>query len=71
MKITIKQLKERIDELIELNGENQEVFVSFDVSTCDEDSDHRMFGNILEIIDHGDYGVSIAAELTEDNYENR
>lgn len=47
------------------------MFVSLDVSTCDDDSDHRMFGNILEIIDHGDYGVSIAAELTEDNYERK
>ena len=63
------EIKQRIDELVEEYGQNQNVFVSMDVSTGEDDFDHRLFGEILEIINHGTYGVGITAELTQDNYK--
>jgi len=67
--MNLGEIKQRIDELIEEYGENQNVFVSMDVSTGEDDFDHRLFGEILEIINHGTYGVGITVELTEDNYD--
>lgn len=65
----LSALKEQIDRQLEMNGDN-EVFISVDVSTCEKDSPHRIFADVLHITSHGDYGFAILGELTEDNKDH-
>lgn len=62
----LSELKEWVDKQLAENGDN-DVFISVDVSTCEEDSMHRIFADPISICNHGDIGYAILAEKTEDN----
>ena len=44
----VKEMK----ELLNTFDENQELIISFDVSTCEEDAENRIFANPVSLIDH-------------------
>ena len=67
--MTLGEAKRKIELLIKEHGEDVELFTSLDVSTSEEDYDHRLFGNNIVFVDHGDFGIGILSELSEDNYK--
>ena len=64
----LSELKQFIDRVLVETDEDPEVEMSLDVSTGEEDFDHRLYGNVLEAWLNNNGIVTIAAELTEDNY---
>ena len=62
----LSKLKILIDKVLE--KEDKEVNVSLDVSTGEKDFDHRMFGDILELVNQNS-NYCFVCELTEDNYK--
>lgn len=64
----LSELKTFIDRILTETDEDPEVEISLDVSTGEEDFDHRLHGNVLEAWLNNDGTVTIASELTEDNY---
>ena len=59
----VKEMK----ELLNTFDENQELIISVDVSTCEEDAENRMFANPVSLIDQG-FAIVISAQKTEQNY---
>ena len=64
----LSELKDWVDSQLE-NGDN-DVFISVDVGTNQEDSVHRIFADIINITSHGDYGFAILGEMKEDNKDS-
>lgn len=60
-------LLKRLNELYEEFGDF-DVSISFDVSKDENDFDHRLYGDILELWMNNDGTVTLLAEMTEDNY---
>lgn len=46
-----------------------EILISVDVSTCDEDYDHRIFAMLGEVIYNDPSQIPFICEKTYDNYE--
>lgn len=63
----VSSLLKRLNELYEEFGDF-DVSISLDVSKDENDFDHRLYGDILELWMNNDGIVTIAAEMTEDNY---
>lgn len=59
----VKEMK----ELLNTFDENQELIISVDVSTCEEDAENRIFANLVSLIDQG-FAIVISAQKTEQNY---
>ena len=65
----LSKLKVLVDNALEDNGD-MDIEVSLDVSNGQTDFDHRLYGDVLELINHGK-NYSIACELKEDNWTTR
>lgn len=64
----LSELKQFIDRVLTETDEDPEVEISLDVSTGEEDFDHRLYGDILELWMNNDGTATLSAEMTEDNY---
>ena len=63
----LSKLKYLIDEALERDGD-MEVEVSVDVSTSEKDFDHRIFADVIYLVNQNTCW-SIACDKIEDNYE--
>jgi hypothetical protein len=60
-------LLKRLNELYEEFGDF-DVSISLDVSKDENDFDHRVYGDTLELWTNNDGTATLSAEMTEDNY---
>ena len=63
----LSELKNLIDEALERDGD-MEVEVSVDVSTSEKDFDHRIFADVIYLVNQNSVW-SIECDKKEDNYE--
>ena len=65
----LSELKHLIDEALERDGD-MEVEVSVDVSTSEKDFDHRIFADVIYLVNQNSVW-SIECDKKEDNYDRR
>ena len=64
----LSELQKQITEALERDGD-MEVEVSVDVSTSEKDFDHRIFADIICLVNQNSCW-SIACDKKEDNYDS-
>lgn len=60
-------VQELIKQLEDLEDKSLSVEVSVDMSTCEDDADHRVYGEVLHVLNQGNF-VTIICENGERNY---
>ena len=65
----LSKLKHLIDDALERDGD-MEVEVSVDVSTSEKDFDHRIFADVIYLVNQNSVW-SIECDKKEDNYDRR
>lgn len=65
----LSELKYLIDDALERDGD-MEVEVSVDVSTSEKDFDHRIFADVIYLVNQNSVW-SIECDKKEDNYDRR
>ena len=63
----LSKLKHLIDDALERDGD-MEVEVSVDISTCEKDFDHRIFADVIYLVNQNTCW-SIECDKIKDNYE--
>ena len=66
--MTVEQLYDKLGDLIGNGFGKVELEISVDVSTNDEDADHRIFAKPLELITSFNNDCVLLCEKTSDNF---